>query len=562
MAKVVHSLGIVIENKLAGLGSKKTTDAKVQTKPSESKAKKPRDTKKVKKEAMRMTMEINEEPESKEIKKLKKSLIKKTDKVVKVAMKIEKKQQQEDKTRKTSLSSSTNSDINISLPAKKEKKEIKKSKKPKSKKSKDDLQVKTEETSEEETQYPITLVQSYPITPVQSYPVTPVKCYPITPVKDYPIVKSPISYVQNNEVVTKQPTSTNKSLNDEVFKPKAKKKPTVIDQLFARQMTGAVTPIEIKKDAGKLGNAVYLSDDNRLVQQVEPDAKVFSDVKMINMGCLEWTESFTVQKTSSCEGLICAESFLKLPELKPGEEGSLRFNFTAPSKAGLYESIWHFFDGKERFGPAIKFKFLVKADARAIPLRGVEMKDFGKIPEVEMKGIGISAKSQEMIEMSSAKPKAALSKNRDEDSVKPDSNHNLPVKQNDDVEVIPVPDCFNLDVPFEIVDGDKSVPTQEEKKNYKEDESPHDVNDKKSSKTSLEEAKEAIDLITEKIERSTTPLKIKIEPLPSAVERLVELGFANRDENRKLLTQNENNLEKVLDKLYDDRGSNWAENRH
>merc|ERR1719499_2709701 len=127
MAKVVHSLGIVIENKLAGLGSKKTTDAKVQTKPSESKAKKPRDTKKVKKEAMRMTMEINEEPESKEIKKLKKprdtkkvkkeamritmeineepeskeikklkkSLIKKTDKVVKVAMKIEKKQQQE-----------------------------------------------------------------------------------------------------------------------------------------------------------------------------------------------------------------------------------------------------------------------------------------------------------------------------------------------------------------------------------------------------------------------------------------------------------------------------------
>ena len=85
-----------------------------------------------------------------------------------------------------------------------------------------------------------------------------------------------------------------------------------------------------------------------------------------------------------------------------------------------------------------------------------------------------------------------------------------------------------------------------EKKNCKEDESPHDVNDKKSSKTSLEEAKEAIDLITEKIERSTTPLKIKIEPLPSAVERLVELGFANRDENRKLLTQNENNLEKVI----------------
>merc|ERR1719499_2406849 len=596
MAKVVHSLGIVIENKLAGLGSKKTTDAKVQTKPSESKAKKPRDTKKVKKEAMRMTMEINEEPESKEIKKLNKSLIKKTDKVVKVAMKIEKKQQQEDKTRKTSLSSSTNSDINISLPAKKEKKEIKKSKKPKSKKSKDDLQVKTEETSEEETQYPITLVQSYPITPVQSYPVTPVKCYPITPVKDYPIVKSPISYIQNNEVVTKQPTSTNKSLNDEVFKPKAKKKPTVIDQLFARQMTGAVTPIEIKKDAGKLGNAVYLSDDNRLVQQVEPDAKVFSDVKMINMGCLEWTESFTVQKTSSCEGLICAESFLKLPELKPGEEGSLRFNFTAPSKAGLYESIWHFFDGKERFGPAIKFKFLVKSgsESKTIALKAVEMKDFGKNPEVEMKGIGISAKSQEMVEMSSNKQtEKLLSSNNKEIITITDSNHNsfeepkdcveddfdllssevnsLTIESSssgngkdedgdDDFEVIPVPACFNLDVPFEIVDVDTSdlISSAASESNHSEE----IVIEKNEVKNSLEEAKAAVDLITDKLERcSSSSSKIDTSSAAS-IERLVELGFANRDENKKLLKQNDYNLDKVLEKLYNNHGNAWAEKRH
>merc|ERR1712215_477197 len=110
-AKVVHSLGIVIENKLAGFETKKTSDVKVQTKAFENKAKKPRDTKKVKKEAMRMTMEINEEPDSKELKKLKKSLIKKTDKVVKVAMKIEKKNQLEQKTRKTSISSSNNSEM-------------------------------------------------------------------------------------------------------------------------------------------------------------------------------------------------------------------------------------------------------------------------------------------------------------------------------------------------------------------------------------------------------------------------------------------------------------------
>ena len=267
-AKVVHSLGIVIENKLAGFETKKTSDAKVQTKAFDNKVKKPRDTKKVKKEAMRMTMEINEEPESKEIKKLKKSLIKKTDKVVKVAMKIEKKHQQEEKTRKTSLSSSSSSEMGIKLPTKKEKKESKKFKKSKSKKNKENVLVKADDTSEEETQYPVTLVQTYPISPVKSYPVTPVKNYPVTPVKDYPLVKSPTPFVSKDDVVTKQPTSTNKNSKDDVLKPKTKKKLTVIDQLFARQMNGNFDAIEIKKGDGKLANAVYLSEDNRLVQQV------------------------------------------------------------------------------------------------------------------------------------------------------------------------------------------------------------------------------------------------------------------------------------------------------
>ena len=266
-AKVVHSLGIVIENKLAGFETKKTADVKVQTKAYEGKVKKTRDTKKVKKEAIRMTMEINEEPESKEMKKLKKSLIKKTDKVVKVAMKIEKKHQQEDKSRKTSLASSSSSEIGIKLPTKKEKKESKKFKRSKSKKSKENNMAKADETSEEETQYPVTLVQAYPISPVKCYPVTPVQSYPVTPVKNYPIVKSPIPF-SPNDVVTKQPTSTNRAGKDDVLKPKQKKKLTVIDQLFSRQMNGNLNPIEIGKADGKLCHAVYLSDENRLVQQV------------------------------------------------------------------------------------------------------------------------------------------------------------------------------------------------------------------------------------------------------------------------------------------------------
>lgn len=156
---------------------------------------------------------------------------------------------------------------------------------------------------------------------------------------------------------------------------------------------------------------------------------------MINMGCLEWTDSVTVQKSLSSEGLFSQESFIKLPNLKPGQEGNIKFKFTAPSKTGLHESIWHFFDGKDRFGPAIKFKFLVKSESKTIALKAVEMKEFGKNPEVEMKGIGISAKSQEMVEMSSNKQTDKfLSSNNKEIITITDSNHNSFEEPKDSVE--------------------------------------------------------------------------------------------------------------------------------
>merc|ERR1712241_897413 len=100
------------------------SELKQQVKVSTKKVKKPRDSEKVKKEAIRMTMEINDEAESKELKKLRKSLIKKTDKVVKIAMKIEKKQNQEERCRKPSLTS-TSTDVGMNFPTKKEKKKSK-----------------------------------------------------------------------------------------------------------------------------------------------------------------------------------------------------------------------------------------------------------------------------------------------------------------------------------------------------------------------------------------------------------------------------------------------------
>jgi len=133
-AKVVQSLGVVIDNKLSGLEKKTPINNKQVEKVVIGKAKKSRDTEKVKKEAMRMTMNINDEEEIKEIKKLRKSLKKKTDKVVKIAMKIEKKQNQEDKRRKPSISSTSGSEVGINFHSKKEKK----FKKKKSKKMKEE----------------------------------------------------------------------------------------------------------------------------------------------------------------------------------------------------------------------------------------------------------------------------------------------------------------------------------------------------------------------------------------------------------------------------------------
>ena len=42
----------------------------------------------------------------------------------------------------------------------------------------------------------------------------------------------------------------------------------------------------------------------------------------------------------------------------------------------------------------------------------------------------------------------------------------------------------------------------------------------------------------------------------------MELGFANRAENMKLLKKSDNNIEQVLKKLFQNHGTSWAEKRH
>ena len=151
--KVVHSLGIIIDNKLAGLVDRRS-ESKVDESDFAKKVRKDKvKVKKVKSEAMRMTMEMEQESvESKELKKLKKSLIKKTDKVVKVAMKIEKKNHQEQKARKSSIPSSSNTEQvqAIKLSDKKEKKV------PKTKEDKKTKKIKPKQATEKQEDLPPT----------------------------------------------------------------------------------------------------------------------------------------------------------------------------------------------------------------------------------------------------------------------------------------------------------------------------------------------------------------------------------------------------------------------
>ena len=126
------------------------------------------------------------------------------------------------------------------------------------------------------------------------------------------------------------------------------------------------------------------------------------------MGCVPWTEQTAIHHVISSAGLSIPHYTLALPLLLPGEEGVLRLAFTAPKRQCVVESIWHFYDGKEKFGPPIKFKFIVRKQPDVIILKNqdggkakpdVELVDFNSQGEgTELKEIGNSSEGQEMTE--------------------------------------------------------------------------------------------------------------------------------------------------------------------
>merc|ERR1719209_2589796 len=369
-----------------------------------------------------MTMELGEESiESKEPKKLKKSLSKKTDKVVKVAMKIEKKNHQEQKGRKTSLSSSSNAEQlqAIKLTDKKEKKapkvkEEKKAKderKAKKNKPRKDIQEREEEENWKNAgdggQTGTTLLE-------HSIPV-----------------------------VTSQP----RQRSPEVVVPGS-------EQTGSEDLPGAL---------------ILPNGSPNLVGQ--PGQTLKASVAIVNLGCTTWGEEARVERSFSSEGLTFPTASLALPHLQPGQEGQLTFQFTAPSNPGRFESVWHFWLAGHRFGPPLAFAISVAAvEKKGAEVKDTELLDFSNGGGQEMLSLGSSATALEMVEMGSSRKEdfACLSLPDLDGLSLDDSRSTIPLQsaissssssssqddsdEEDDFEVIPLPDCFNLEVPFELID--------------------------------------------------------------------------------------------------------------
>ena len=84
-----------------------------------------------------------------------------------------------------------------------------------------------------------------------------------------------------------------------------------------------------------------------------------------------------------------------------------------------------------------------------------------------------------------------------------------------------------------------------------------DLDKAKEKKSSLEEARDAVEFIKEKLEKS----KLESEEFTN-VEKLIQLGFANREQNIKLLKVCGNDMNQVLEKLQNEYGVSWADKRH
>ena len=132
-------------------------------------------------------------------------------------------------------------------------------------------------------------------------------------------------------------------------------------------------------------------------------------------------------------------------------------------------------------------------------------------------------------------------------------------KDDDDFEVIPIPDCFDLEVPFEMVENNLEV--KKEKEDIVEVKGVTEVT---TSTESLSTASENL------IRKELTSMVAHTVPVSASVQqstaqlsdRLVQLGFANRTKNKQLLELHNNDIEQVLQIVFEDNNVDWAAARH
>lgn len=279
--------------------------------------------------------------------------------------------------------------------------------------------------------------------------------------------------------------------------------------------------MEIPESEGKLANAVYVSESNNVMKAMA-GGEVVTSVTVTNMGCFEWTEDVSLQQIIASNKLVTENMSVNLSGIVPGKEKDFQFRFKAPSEPGVYESVWNFFVENERFGPAVSFKIIVPSDEEE---EATEMKDFNK--GVEMKNLGSSASSLEMVEI------IENLKKEDEgfDLLASEVDAlNLEKKEDeDDFEVIPIPSCFDLDVPFELIDGLKTGELEKEEATIK---------------------------------KQQAPLILQSTLNQNPMEELVKMGFGNRVQNKRLLDLHNNDIEKVLQVVFEENQVDWAGMRH
>merc|ERR1719445_483060 len=257
-----------------------------------------------------------------------------------------------------------------------------------------------------------------------------------------------------------------------------------------------------------------------------------TSVPIVNLGCAAWGEEARVEKSFSSESLTsCPATSMALPHLQPGQEGSLDFQFTAPSTSGEYESVWHFWLAGKRFGPPLAFAITVPAVGKKEgQVKDTELLDFSNSGGQEMTNLGSSAAALEMVEMGSSRNETQKSRDEQERKDKEDfACLNLPDldglslddsktalevdsvaisdkggedSEEDDFEVIPLPDCFNLEVPFELIDQGESEGEGNNKVNPVSVGGTSQKGAEENSKKPLEEAIEAVRLLEEKLSGS------------------------------------------------------------